>query len=61
MNWWSLGISRVDMTSGREKEVQGIPGDGWSMSNVSGEENDGDMLVAEHNRVIGHSLGIRAI
>lgn len=32
-----------------------------ALSDVSGEENDGDTLVSEHNWVIGHSLGIRGI
>ena len=46
--------------SWREKVIEGIPGDGWSVSNVS-EESDGGTLVVEFNWIIGYSLEISGV
>ena len=60
MNWLSLGLSRIDVMSWREKVIEGIPGDGWSISNIS-EESDGGTLVVEFNWIIGYSLEISGV
>lgn len=46
--------------SGREKVIEGIPEDGWSVSNVS-EESDGGTPVLEFNWIIGYSLQISGV
>lgn len=60
MNWLCLGLSRIDVMSGREKVIEGIPEDGWSVSNVS-EESDGGTPVLEFNWIIGYSLQISGV
>ena len=46
--------------SEREKVIEGIPGDRWSVSNVS-EESDGGTLVVEFNWINGYSLEISGV